>query len=103
VEEDVVFVGALELDVLLGDVSSLKEKRAIVRPVVADLRRHYDVAAAETGLQDLHRRSMIGVAVVSGTAAHCGEVLDSVERFVAQRPELELLSARRTLQNTDDE
>ena len=37
-----MYVGALELDVLLGDVHSLKEKRSLVRPVVAELRRRFE-------------------------------------------------------------
>jgi uncharacterized protein YlxP (DUF503 family) len=98
-----VFVGTLELDVLLGDVHSLKEKRGVVRPVVAELRRRHDVAVGEVGHQDLHRRSLIGVALVSGDPAHCTDVLDSCERLVAARPELDLLSARRTLRDTDDD
>jgi uncharacterized protein YlxP (DUF503 family) len=98
-----VFVATLELDVLLGDVHSLKEKRGLVRPVIADLRRRHEVAAAEAGLQDLHRRSLIGVAVVSSDPAHCTTVLDACERLVAERPELDLLSARRTLRDTDDD
>jgi uncharacterized protein len=98
-----VFVGTLELDILLGDVHSLKDKRALVRPVLADLRRQYDVAVAEVGHQDLHRRAVLGVAVVSEDAAHCTDVLDSCERFVAARPELDLLSAHRTLRSSDDD
>jgi len=35
--------------------------------------------------------------VVSATAAHAGEVLDTCERAVAHRPEIELLSVRRRL------
>jgi uncharacterized protein YlxP (DUF503 family) len=97
-----VYVGALELDLLLGDVHSLKEKRSIVRPIVAELRRRYDVAAAEAGHVELHRRTLIGVAVVAPDAAHCGEVLASCERLVAGRPEVELLSAHRRLFGTDD-
>ena len=97
-----MFVGTLELDVLLGDTRSLKQKRAVVRPVLADLRRRYDVAVAEVGHQDLHRRALLGVAVVSGEAAHCVEVLDSCERHVAGLPELELLSAHRTVRDSDD-
>ena len=31
-----MFVGTLELDLLLGDVHSLKEKRSVVRPIVAE-------------------------------------------------------------------
>jgi uncharacterized protein YlxP (DUF503 family) len=92
----------MELDLLLGDVHSLKEKRSIVRPIVAELRRRYDVAAAEAGHLDLHRRSLVGVAVVAADAAHCGEVLDSCERLVASRPELELLAVRRRLLGPSD-
>ena len=98
-----MFVGPLELDVLLGDIHSLKEKRGVVRPVLAELRRRHDVAVAEVGHQDLHRRAVLGVALVSEQPAHCTEVLDSCERLVAARPELDLLSARRTMRHTDDD
>jgi len=95
-----VYVAALTLDVLLGDVRSLKQKRSVVRPLVAELRRHYPgVAIAETGHLDLHRRAEIGVAVVSATAANATEVLSECERLVAGRPEIELLSARQRLFN----
>ena len=97
-----MFVGTLQLDVLLGDVHSLKEKRSVVRPIVAELRRRYDVAAAEAGHVELHRRSLIGVATVSVDAAHCREVLDACERLVAARPEVELLSARSRLYGEED-
>jgi uncharacterized protein YlxP (DUF503 family) len=97
-----MFVGTCEFDLLLGDVHSLKEKRSVVRPIVAELRRRYDVAVAETGHVDLHRRAEVGVAVVASTAAHCGEVLDECERLVAGRPEVDLLSARRRLLGPED-
>lgn len=98
-----MYVGVLTLDLLLGDVRSLKQKRSVVRPVIAEVRRHFPaVAVAETGGNDLHRRAEIGVAVVSGTAANCTQVLDQCERLVAGRPEIELLSARRRIFNDDD-
>jgi uncharacterized protein len=93
-----VYVGALTLDVLLGDVRSLKQKRSAVRPLIAEVQRRFPGAAvAETGHLDVHRRTEIGVAVVSSTAAHAVEVLDACERYVAARPEIELLSARQRL------
>ncbi len=98
-----MYVGAVELDVLFGDVHSLKEKRSLVRPVIAELRRRYDVAVAEAGHVDLHRRSLIGVAAVAADACHVREVLDACERLVAGRPELELLSARRRVLGPDDD
>jgi uncharacterized protein len=97
-----MYVGALELDVLLGDVHSLKEKRSLVRPIVVELRRKFEVAVAEAGHLDLHRRSLIGVSCVSADHDHVTAVLDRCERFVAARPELELLSARQRLLGPED-
>ncbi|MFC3244620.1 DUF503 domain-containing protein [Gordonia humi] len=87
---------------MLGDVHSLKEKRSVVRPIVAEIRRRYDVSVAETDHRDLHRRAGIGVAVVSGDAAHVTELLDALERHAASRPEVTLLSARRRLVSSED-
>lgn len=99
-----MYVGTLALDLLLGDVRSLKQKRSVVRPLVAELRRRYDVSVAEAGHLDLHRRALLGVAVVAPDVAHCVEVLDACERLVASRPEIDLLSARRRVHNeTEDE
>jgi len=98
-----MYVGALECDVLLGDVHSLKQKRSAVRPVVAELRRRFAVSAAEVGHLDLHRRAMIGVSCVAADPGHVVEVLSSCERLVAARPEMELLSARHRMLGPEDE
>ena len=94
-------VGTLRCDLLLDDVHSLKGKRSVVRPIVAELRRRFEVAAAETGDQDLHRRAEVSVAVVTSDHHHAREVLEACERLVAGRPELELLSTR--IRVLDDE
>jgi len=97
-----MWIGWLEFDILLGDVHSLKEKRSVVRPIVAELQRRFSVSAAETGSLDLHRRAGIGIAVVAADRAHLADVLDGAERLVAARPEIQLLSARRDLRRSDD-
>lgn len=98
-----MWIGWQEFDILLGDVHSLKQKRSVVRPIVAELQRRFSVSAAETGSLDLHRRAAIGVAVVAADRAHVVDVLDAAERLVAVRPEIELLSARRDLRRSGDE
>jgi uncharacterized protein YlxP (DUF503 family) len=98
-----VWIGWLEFDLLLGDVHSLKQKRSVIRPVIAELQRRFAVSAAETGTQDLHRRANIGIAVVSADRHHVVDVLDAAERLVAARPEMDLLSTRRGLHRSTDD
>lgn len=75
----------------------------MVRPVVAELRRKYGVAAAEVGDADLHRRTQVGVAAVAADAGHVTELLDACERLIAERPDVQLLAVRRQLFRDDDE
>jgi uncharacterized protein YlxP (DUF503 family) len=92
-----VWVGWIEFDLRFGDVHSLKEKRAIVRPIVNDLRRRFAVSAAETDSLDLYRRAGIGGSLVSIDRAH------AVERWMADRPEVEILVAHRHLASSADD
>ena len=97
-----MWLGALEVDLLLGEVHSLKEKRSLVRPLIADVRKRFDLSVAEVDHLELHRRAGIGVAAVSPDRAHLVDVLDAVEQLVAYHPEVELLSVRRTLRTGND-
>jgi uncharacterized protein YlxP (DUF503 family) len=98
-----MWTGTLALDLLLGDVHSLKQKRSVVRPIVAELQRRFAVAAAEAGHLDRHRRALVGVAVVAADRAHCTTVLDNCERLLEWHPEIELLSAQRRYWSAEDE
>jgi uncharacterized protein len=103
VAEDGMFSGTLKIDVLLGEVHSLKQKRALIKPVLAELNRHAGVGAAEVALQDLHRRAVLGVAVVAGSHHRVVELLDDCEGAVAWRPELEVLSVHRRVRSDEDD
>jgi uncharacterized protein len=97
-----IFTGTLTADLLLGDVHSLKGKRAVVRPIVAELRRRFAVSAAEVDDQDLHRRALVGVATIAGDPGQVTDVLDACERLLAERPEVTLLSTHRQLFSDTD-
>jgi len=97
-----MWIGWIEVDLLLGDVHSLKQKRSLVRPLVGELKRRLEVAAAEVDSLDLHRRTSIGATVVAADRAHVVQVLDAVETLVAGRPEVELLSAHRSITSSTD-
>ncbi|MGZ4660428.1 DUF503 domain-containing protein [Pseudarthrobacter sp. NIBRBAC000502771] len=97
-----MWIGWTEFDILLGDVHSLKEKRSVVRPLLAELKRRFEVSVAEVGDHGQYRRTRLGVGLVAADRAHVVEVLAAVERFVAGRPEIELLSARQRELHSED-
>jgi uncharacterized protein YlxP (DUF503 family) len=72
---------------------SLKEKRAIIKPILEGARRRYQVAAAEVGYQDKWQRAQLGFAAIAEAPSHVRTVLDAVERFVWSFPEVEVVEA----------
>ena len=72
-------VGVLQLDLHLHGVHSLKEKRGVVRRLLARCRNRYPVSAAEVGHQDLWQRTLIGVALVSSSEAVIAPILQRLE------------------------
>lgn len=85
----------MSVDLLLQS-RSLKEKRSVVRPLVARLRRDFSVAAAEAGHVEVTGRTEIGVAAVAPDMAHCRDLLDRCERWLAAEPHVQFVEARRT-------
>ncbi|MHB8295798.1 MAG: DUF503 domain-containing protein [Acidimicrobiales bacterium] len=89
-------VAGASIDLRLPACHSLKEKRAVVKPILASLQRRFHVAAAEIGYHDLWQRAEIGVATVAESAGQVGLVLDEVERFVWSEPGVEVVEVMRT-------
>ena len=74
---------------------SLKDKRQVVRSVLQRLRNQFAVAAAEVDSHDLRQLAIIGLASVSGDAAHAEEILEHAVRYIeASRPDVEVTDVR---------
>ena len=87
---------AVCFDLHVPESQSLKAKRAAIRPIVDTLRHRFRVSVAEVDHQDQWQRAAIGVAVVSGSHHQLETVMDSVERYVASAPGVELLDVETT-------
>jgi len=62
----------------------------VVKPIVEGIRHRFSLSVAETAFHDKWQRAEIGVAVVSSTPGHAREVVDTVERWVWSRPDVEI-------------
>ena len=65
-------------------VHSLKEKRMIVKSLVAQLQTRFRVSAAEIGEQDTHQIIVIGAAAVVPHRALADSLMDAVSAFVEE-------------------
>jgi uncharacterized protein YlxP (DUF503 family) len=88
---EAMHAAAVCFDLHVPQSRSLKTKRAVIRPIVDGLRHRYRVSVAEVDHQNQWQRAAIAVAVVGGTNSQVRDVLASVERFVANAPDIELL------------
>ena len=83
----VVGTGVVELT--LPGVKSLKEKRSILKGLIARLHKTFNIACAEVELHDAWQSAALGIAVVSTSAVHAGDVLEKVVGWIERnRPDL---------------
>ena len=78
-------------------VHSLKEKRMIVRSIVAKLQNRFHVSAAEVDEQDVHQIAVIGVAAIVPHNAMADSLMDEISLFVEENCEAEILEEAREI------
>jgi len=78
-----VQVLAAEVSLRLYGARTLKDKRQVVKAVLARLPQHFPVAVAEVDDLDDPRRAVLGLACVGNSRAHLEEVLQRAVGFVA--------------------
>jgi hypothetical protein len=88
-------IGALVVELHFPACRSLKDKRAVLRPIIDGSRARFGVAVAEAAFQELHQRSVVEVAAAAASERVVTETLDAVERFIWSLPGLEVTGAAR--------
>ena len=78
-------------------VHSLKEKRMIVKSIVAKLQNKFHVSAAEIDEQDIHQIIVIGVAAIVPHNAMADSLMDELSAFVEENTEAEILDESREI------
>ena len=78
-------VGLLTLEIYIPGVDSLKEKRGLIKPIIARIRHEFNVSVAEIADMDQLGHMVIGVAAVSASADYANGLLqrvaDSIEAW----------------------
>ena len=77
-----MIVGILEVEISLGDMFSLKEKRQVVKSIIQRIRNRYNVSIAEVDMLNNKRRAIICMACVSKHSGHVNQQLDHILDFM---------------------
>ena len=79
-----MIIGASTLHLHLAGVFSLKEKRSLIKPLLNQLRRRFEVAAAEVGNNDTWQTADVAIVIVANDSSHVYSVLDKAVRWVEE-------------------
>ena len=77
-------VALLTLEIYVPGIASLKEKRGIVKPLVARLRKEFNVSVAEVEDQDQLGHTVLAVAAVSASPDYVHGLLTRVAESVSE-------------------
>lgn len=93
-----MIVGTAKIYLYANWVHSLKEKRMIVKSIIAKCRNKFNVSVAEVENQDYHQSIVIGIACVTNSTRMANSVIQNVVGFiegstdaVVQKVETEIL------------
>jgi uncharacterized protein YlxP (DUF503 family) len=87
---------AYEVTIRIPDSHSLKDRRQVVRSILAVARERFHLSAAEVGGQDTWQLATLGFAVVASEARLAEASIDELERYLWSRPEVEVVDAEAT-------
>ena len=90
-------IAAMTLRLRAPWVHSLKEKRMIVKSLIAQLQNRYHVSAAEIDEQDTHQIIVIGIAAIIPNTALADSLMEDISLFIEDNTEAEILEETREI------
>lgn len=78
-------------------VHSLKEKRMVVKSLVAKVRNQFHVSVAEVEQQDIHQTIVIGIASITAHNAQADSIIEEIIRFIEYNTEAEIIKIEREI------
>ena len=93
-------VGVSQITLHLPQSHSLKDKRQIIKSIMARVRQQFEVAIAEVDEQDRWQIAQLGVSCVSNNSQHIDEILGRVRRYIEEtRPDVIVTNTEAEIMN----
>ena len=79
-----MYIGSCKIHLRCEWVSSLKEKRAVVKHIVERARHKFNISIAEVGKMDVHTEIEIGFCLVCNDGVLTEKILHNVLNFIEE-------------------
>ena len=90
-------IGLLRVRLRLHEAASLKEKRSVLKPLIARLRKDHNVAVAEVDDQDIWRSVVLAVVAVSAGRDPVENILRGVAKELGENTLFDLVEEQMEL------
>lgn len=84
-------VGIATIDLEVTDALTLKDKRQVVRSLLARIRNSFNVSAAEVGHLQAHTLTTFGIAAVANDKSYVHGMLEKVVDLIEREPRVLVL------------
>lgn len=92
-----MIIGTAEIKLYAPWVSSLKEKRMIVKSLIARSRNKFNISIAEIDEQDTHRTIVLGFACATSSVSQADSIIDHVIALIESSTEAEIMEITREI------
>ena len=93
-----MIIGSLRIEIHIPTAHSLKDKRSVLKSLIARLQNEFNASVAEVDDQDLWQRGVVGVACVGGDTRYVEGQLNAIIRWIEQnRPDVTVLDVESEL------
>ena len=87
-----------KISLRLQHAHSLKDKRRLIKPIIERVSARFNASISEVGDNNVHSRSLIGLAIVTSDARTANMFVETILRFIERSsPEVELLQIDREI------
>lgn len=92
-----MIIGTCEVTFRAEWVTSLKEKRMVLKSLMEKTRHKFNISIAEVDNQDHHKLLTMGFACVTNESSHADSMVQHVLDFMEKNTEAELIYAEREI------
>lgn len=88
-----MIIGSATVEFIVYDANSLKDKRKVMKSLIAKLQLKFNISVAEVDLNDKWRHGVIGFACVTNDTVHANKMVSNVLNYIEDDPRIEVIDS----------